>query len=87
MPSPPNGCARSRRRASRAASTAPWSPNSAPSACCPGCSPGALDLCLIRESLARACTEAETALALQGLGAHPVHAHGTESQRARWLPG
>ncbi|MEU0197998.1 MULTISPECIES: acyl-CoA dehydrogenase family protein [unclassified Streptomyces] len=47
---------------------------------------GALDLCLMRESLARACTEAETALALQGLGAHPVHAHGTDAQRARWLP-
>ncbi|MGW0823153.1 acyl-CoA dehydrogenase family protein [Streptomyces sp. NPDC002845] len=48
---------------------------------------GALDLCLMRESLAYACTEAETALALQGLGAHPVHAYGTEAQRARWLPG
>ncbi|GAA4322706.1 acyl-CoA dehydrogenase family protein [Streptomyces venetus] len=47
---------------------------------------GALDLCLMRESLAYGCTEAETALALQGLGAHPVHAHGTASQRARWLP-
>ncbi|MFF9211796.1 MULTISPECIES: acyl-CoA dehydrogenase family protein [unclassified Streptomyces] len=47
---------------------------------------GALDLCLMRESLAYACTEAETALALQGLGAHPVHAHGTEAQRRRWLP-
>lgn len=47
---------------------------------------GALDLCLMRESLAHACTEAETALALQGLGAHPVHAHGTPAQRARWLP-
>ncbi|GGQ35611.1 acyl-CoA dehydrogenase family protein [Streptomyces mutabilis] len=47
---------------------------------------GALDLCLMRESLAHSCTEAETALALQGLGAHPVHAHGTETQRARWLP-
>ncbi|MET9521968.1 acyl-CoA dehydrogenase family protein [Streptomyces coeruleorubidus] len=47
---------------------------------------GALDLCLMRESLAYACTEAETALALQGLGAHPVHAHGTVTQRARWLP-
>ncbi|GHD03454.1 acyl-CoA dehydrogenase [Streptomyces violarus] len=47
---------------------------------------GALDLCLMRESLAHGCTEAETALALQGLGAHPVHAHGTEPQRARWLP-
>ncbi|MFD1658746.1 acyl-CoA dehydrogenase family protein [Streptomyces caeni] len=48
---------------------------------------GALELCLMRESLAYACTEAETALALQGLGAHPVHAHGTPAQRARWLPG
>ncbi|WP_141207374.1 acyl-CoA dehydrogenase family protein [Streptomyces griseorubiginosus] len=47
---------------------------------------GALDLCLMRESLAQACTEAETALALQGLGAHPVHAHGTPAQRERWLP-
>ncbi|MDT7841853.1 acyl-CoA dehydrogenase family protein [Streptomyces justiciae] len=49
-------------------------------------SSGALDLCLMRESLAYACTEAETALALQGLGAHPVHAHGTPAQRDRWLP-
>jgi alkylation response protein AidB-like acyl-CoA dehydrogenase len=48
---------------------------------------GALDLCLMRESLAQTCTEAETALALQGLGAHPVHAHGTPAQRERWLPG
>lgn len=48
---------------------------------------GALDLCLMRESLAQSCTEAETALALQGLGAHPVHAHGTPAQRDRWLPG
>ncbi|MFJ1968856.1 acyl-CoA dehydrogenase family protein [Streptomyces sp. NPDC087903] len=47
---------------------------------------GAVDLCLLRESLAHTCTEAETALALQGLGAHPVHAHGTPAQRARWLP-
>ncbi|MEW2047644.1 acyl-CoA dehydrogenase family protein [Streptomyces sp. NPDC005476] len=47
---------------------------------------GAVDLCLMRESLAYACTEAETALALQGLGAHPVHAHGTPAQRQRWLP-
>ncbi|MET8637541.1 acyl-CoA dehydrogenase family protein [Streptomyces sp. NPDC004096] len=50
-------------------------------------SSGALDLCLMRESLAYACTEAETALALQGLGAHPVHAYGTGAQRDRWLPG
>ncbi|MEU2732501.1 acyl-CoA dehydrogenase [Streptomyces griseoviridis] len=47
---------------------------------------GALDLCLMRESLGYACTEAETALALQGLGARPVHTHGTPAQRSRWLP-
>ncbi|MFI8993828.1 acyl-CoA dehydrogenase family protein [Streptomyces sp. NPDC053542] len=46
----------------------------------------ALDLCLLRESLAQECTEAETALALQGLGAYPVLQSGTEQQRARWLP-
>ncbi|NEC05124.1 acyl-CoA dehydrogenase family protein [Streptomyces sp. SID7909] len=48
---------------------------------------GALDLCLLRESLARGCTEAETALALQGLGAFPVLRSGTPAQRDRWLPG
>ena len=41
---------------------------------------------MLFRSLAYACTEAETALALQGLGAHPVHAHGTPAQRERWLP-
>ncbi|GAB2820354.1 acyl-CoA dehydrogenase family protein [Streptomyces daliensis] len=45
----------------------------------------ALDLCLLRESLAYACTEAETALALQGLGAGPLAQAGTERQRDRWL--
>ncbi|WP_405793634.1 acyl-CoA dehydrogenase family protein [Streptomyces sp. NBC_01506] len=47
---------------------------------------GALDLCLLRESLAHGCTEAETALALQGLGSYPVVQAGSEEQRARWLP-
>ncbi|MGW1182413.1 acyl-CoA dehydrogenase family protein [Streptomyces drozdowiczii] len=47
---------------------------------------GALDLCLLRESLARGCTEAETALALQGLGGFPVLRSGTPAQRERWLP-
>ncbi|WP_260867380.1 acyl-CoA dehydrogenase family protein [Streptomyces sp. SAJ15] len=46
----------------------------------------ALTLCLLRESLARECTEAETALALQGLGAYPLVLAGTPAQRARWLP-
>ncbi|WP_412076421.1 acyl-CoA dehydrogenase family protein [Streptomyces xanthophaeus] len=48
---------------------------------------GALELCLLRESLAYGCTEAETALALQGLGAYPVLREGSEAQRERWLPG
>ncbi|MGW1076881.1 acyl-CoA dehydrogenase family protein [Streptomyces sp. NPDC002537] len=46
----------------------------------------AMDLCLLREALARECTDAETALALQGLGAYPVVLSGTPEQRARWLP-
>jgi len=46
---------------------------------------GALDLCLLRESLAYACTEAETALALQGLGAGPLALAGTAEQRGRLL--
>ncbi|MFE7117358.1 acyl-CoA dehydrogenase family protein [Streptomyces sp. NPDC057654] len=46
----------------------------------------AMDLCLLRESLAAECTEAETALALQGLGAYPVALSGTAEQRARLLP-
>ncbi|MFD3511609.1 acyl-CoA dehydrogenase family protein [Streptomyces sp. NPDC058657] len=50
-------------------------------------SAGALDLCLMRESLAHGCTEAETALALQGLGASPIARAGSDEQRARWLPG
>ncbi|MEU9250327.1 acyl-CoA dehydrogenase family protein [Streptomyces sp. NPDC048270] len=47
---------------------------------------GALELCLLRESLAYGCTEAETALALQGLGAYPVLRSGSAAQRERWLP-
>ncbi|MEU2432377.1 acyl-CoA dehydrogenase family protein [Streptomyces sp. NPDC007861] len=47
---------------------------------------GALDLCLLRESLAYGCTEAETALALQGLGTYPIVQAGTRAQRERWLP-
>ncbi|GGO91133.1 acyl-CoA dehydrogenase family protein [Wenjunlia tyrosinilytica] len=46
----------------------------------------AVDLCLLRESLARVCTEAETALALQGLGAYPVLQAGSDEQVARWIP-
>jgi alkylation response protein AidB-like acyl-CoA dehydrogenase len=45
-----------------------------------------LDLCLIREGLAQGCTEAETTLALQGLGAYPILLHGDEETRSRWIP-
>ncbi|RAG81479.1 acyl-CoA dehydrogenase [Streptacidiphilus pinicola] len=51
-----------------------------------GRSAAALDLCLLRESLAQVNTEAETALALQGLGFYPVVQSGTEAQLKRWLP-
>jgi acyl-CoA dehydrogenase len=45
----------------------------------------ALRLCLLRESLAYGCTEAETALALQGLAAFPLVRAGTAELRDRWL--
>ena len=47
---------------------------------------GARDLCMLRESLATQCTEAETALALQGLGSYPVLQSGREEVVRRWLP-
>jgi acyl-CoA dehydrogenase len=46
----------------------------------------ATDLCLMRESLAIETTEAETALALQGLGSYPVLQSGQPGQVRRWLP-
>jgi acyl-CoA dehydrogenase len=46
----------------------------------------AMDLCLLRESLAIESTEAETALALQGLGSYPVLQSGREEIVRRWVP-
>jgi len=46
----------------------------------------ATDLCLLREALATQSTEAETALALQGLGSYPVLQSGRDEQVRRWLP-
>ena len=46
----------------------------------------AMDLCLLREALATKSTEAETALALQALGAYPILQSGTEETVRRWLP-
>jgi acyl-CoA dehydrogenase len=46
----------------------------------------ALQLCLLRESLAQVSGEAETALALQGLGSYPILQSGPPGLAARWLP-
>jgi acyl-CoA dehydrogenase len=46
----------------------------------------AMDLCLLRESLAQESTEAETALALQGLGAYPILQSGPEALVRKWIP-
>lgn len=46
----------------------------------------ALELCLLREALAGVSTEAETALALQGLGTYPVLQSGSPEQVSRWVP-
>lgn len=47
----------------------------------------AMQLCLLRETLARTDTHAETALALQGLGSYPILQAGSPGLVARWLPG
>ena len=46
----------------------------------------AMELCLLREGLARESTEAETALAMQGLGAYPILQAGRKAVIKRWLP-
>ncbi len=47
----------------------------------------AMQLCLLRETLAGVSTEAETALALQGLGSYPILQSGAPEVVERWLPG
>jgi acyl-CoA dehydrogenase len=44
----------------------------------------AVELCLLREGLAQGSIEAETALALQGLGAHPILLFGSDELVARY---
>ncbi len=46
----------------------------------------ALDLCLLREGIAQESTEAETALALQGLGGYPILQSGSPATVKRWIP-
>src|SRR5690242_2662984 len=47
----------------------------------------AMQLCLLRETLATVSTEAETALALQGLGSYPILQAGRPEVVQRWIPG
>lgn len=47
----------------------------------------ALDLCLMRQGLARTSTTAETALAMQALGAYPIHQSGSPELKGRFIPG
>jgi acyl-CoA dehydrogenase len=46
----------------------------------------AMQLCLLRESLAQVSGEAETALALQGLGSYPIALAGRPEVVRRWIP-
>lgn len=46
----------------------------------------AMQLCLLRESLAQVSGEAETALALQGLGSYPILQSGRPDIVERWIP-
>lgn len=47
----------------------------------------AVELCVLREALAQECVEAETALAMQALGAYPILQSGTATAVQRWVPG
>ena len=46
----------------------------------------AQELCQLREGLAHGCTEAETALALQGLGGYPILRAAKPELRDHWIP-
>jgi alkylation response protein AidB-like acyl-CoA dehydrogenase len=52
-----------------------------------GRSAAAMELCLLRETLATVCTDAETALALQALGSYPFVLFGTQGQAERYRDG
>src|SRR3954454_6506264 len=52
-----------------------------------GSDAAATQLCLLREQLATVSTEAETALALQGLGSYPILQSGRPATVDRRLPG
>jgi acyl-CoA dehydrogenase len=64
----------------------PGAPGAQPPDALPAGPSSATELCLLREALACESTDAETALALQGLGGHPIALAGREPLRRRWLP-
>jgi acyl-CoA dehydrogenase len=45
-----------------------------------------MNLCIIREELARVCGQADTNFIMQGLGSYPITLGGTPEQKARYLP-
>jgi acyl-CoA dehydrogenase len=47
----------------------------------------AMQLCLLRETIAQVSADAETALALQGLGSYPILQSGNRATVERWIPG
>ena len=47
----------------------------------------AMQLCLLRETIAAVSPEAETTLALQGLGSYPILQSGSPETIERWIPG
>jgi acyl-CoA dehydrogenase len=54
-----------------------------------GSQPGevsAIDICLLREGLAQGSTEAENALAMQGIGGYPILMAGSEELVRQWIP-
>jgi acyl-CoA dehydrogenase len=56
----------------------------------PGTEPrdaAAMQLCLLREAIASVSPEAETTLALQGLGSYPILQSGNAATIRRWMPG
>jgi acyl-CoA dehydrogenase len=46
----------------------------------------AVTLCVLREGLSQGSTDAETALALQGLGAYPIVQSGSDELKETWIP-
>ena len=45
-----------------------------------------MDLCIIREELARVSCQADTNFIMQGLGSFPITLGGTDDQKAKYLP-